>query len=152
MWPRRKKSDLMSHLVPASRPQRRPSAAAEVPKEPTQAPVKIPIQKKSSSQDSMWPRRRKSDLLIYQQTRCLNWGWATKLRDTRNLILFWAILLIIYIYISIKYCIPNQHIYTLHIRLYQLLNFKNLPESRKFFNLKVLYIYLGCLIITEDIE
>merc|ERR1711990_251020 len=72
MWPRRKKSDLMSHLVPASRPQRRPSAAAEVPKEPTQAPVKIPIQRKSSSQDSMWPRRRKSDLLIYQQTRCLN--------------------------------------------------------------------------------
>ena len=72
MWPRRKKSDLMSHLVPASRPQRRPTAAAEVPKEPTQAPVKIPIQKKSSGQDSMWPRRRKSDLLIYQQTRCLN--------------------------------------------------------------------------------
>merc|ERR1712115_196051 len=71
MWPRRKKSDLMSHMVSASRPQRRPSAA-EVPKEPTPAPVKIPIQKKSSGQDSMWPRRRKSDLLIYQQTRSLN--------------------------------------------------------------------------------
>merc|ERR1711902_90093 len=71
MWPRRKKSDLMSHMVPASRPQRRPSTA-EVPKEPSPAPVKIPIQKKSFGQDSMWPRRRKSDLLIYQQTRTLN--------------------------------------------------------------------------------
>merc|ERR1711881_570425 len=71
MWPRRKKSDLMAHLGPASRPQRSP-AAAEVPKEPTPGPVKIPIQKKSSGQDSMWPRRRKSDLLIYQMARSLN--------------------------------------------------------------------------------
>merc|ERR1711913_136599 len=71
MWPRRKKSDLMSHMVPAFRPQRRPSTT-EAPKEPAAAPVKIPIQKKSSGQDSMWPRRRKSDLLIYQQTRSLS--------------------------------------------------------------------------------
>merc|ERR1711874_247756 len=53
MWPRRKKSDLMSHMVPTFRPQRRPSTA-EAPKEPSPAPVKIPIQKKSSGQDSMW--------------------------------------------------------------------------------------------------
>jgi len=68
MWPRRKKSDLMAHMNPSHRlVQRRPSSA-QLP-QPSPAPVKIPIQKKSGVQDNMWPRRRKSDLLIYQQTR-----------------------------------------------------------------------------------
>merc|ERR1712024_39453 len=64
MWPRRKRSDLMAHMMPATR-QSRP-----VPKEaPAPSPVQVPIKKKSASQDNMWPRRKKSDLYIYQLTR-----------------------------------------------------------------------------------
>merc|ERR1712045_569102 len=68
MWPRRKKSDLMSHMNPSQRLVQQRRRPADIPKE--QAPVKIPIKKvAAASQDGMWPRRRKSDLLIYQQTR-----------------------------------------------------------------------------------
>lgn len=79
----------MSHMGPASKPQRRPTAS-ERPKETAAAPVKIPIQKKSSGQDNMWPRRRKSDLLIYQQTRSLAWCWITKLRDTVEILFYFG--------------------------------------------------------------
>merc|ERR1712241_1062089 len=68
MRPRRKKSDLMSHMNPSHRLVQQRRHPADIPKE--QAPVKIPIKKvAAASQDGMWPRRRKSDLLIYQQTR-----------------------------------------------------------------------------------
>merc|ERR1711913_142356 len=68
MWPRRKKSDLMSHMNPSS--HRLVQQRRQAQDSPKDVPVKIPIQKKPAAPaDSMWPRRRKSDLLIYQQTR-----------------------------------------------------------------------------------
>merc|ERR1711937_470153 len=51
----------MAHLTPNYRERR-------VMVDPEPVPVKVPA-KTGPSQDSMWPRRRKSDLLIYQQTR-----------------------------------------------------------------------------------
>lgn len=66
MWPRRKRSDLMAHMMPVTRQYR------AVPKEATPAPAQVPIKKmspKTPVQDNMWPRRRKSDLYVYQEVR-----------------------------------------------------------------------------------
>merc|ERR1712080_135155 len=73
-WPRRRKSDLvvrpggqygMGVYRQRSVPRQQPSSPA--------APVQIKIIRNPApakqSQDSMWPRRRKSDLMIYQETR-----------------------------------------------------------------------------------
>merc|ERR1712154_275030 len=68
MWPRRKRSDLMVHMMPVTRQYR------TVPKEvaPAPAPAQVPVKKmspKTPAQDNMWPRRRKSDLYVYQEVR-----------------------------------------------------------------------------------
>ena len=66
MWPRRKRSDLMAHMMPVTRQYR------AVPKEAAPAPTQVPIKKmspKTPVQDNMWPRRRKSDLYVYQEVR-----------------------------------------------------------------------------------
>merc|ERR1711988_1170777 len=63
MWPRRKRSDLMAHMMPVTRQYR------AVPKDPAPAPVQVPVKKMSAKtpvQDNMWPRGRKSDLYVYQ--------------------------------------------------------------------------------------
>merc|ERR1711902_323251 len=53
----------MAHMTPNYRQVR-------VAVDPESVPVKQQVKPKvGPSQDSMWPRRRKSDLLIYQQTR-----------------------------------------------------------------------------------
>merc|ERR1739842_62524 len=46
MWPRRKRSDLMAHMMPVKK-----------------------MSPKTPVQDNMWPRRRKSDLYVYQEVR-----------------------------------------------------------------------------------
>merc|ERR1712111_340155 len=61
MWPRRKRSDLMAHMMPVTRQYR------AVPKDPAPAPVQVSV--KTPVQDNMWPRRRKSDLYVYQEVR-----------------------------------------------------------------------------------
>merc|ERR1719325_160241 len=72
MWPRRKRSDLMAHLAPSVR------TGPRVARDPAPAPAPVkaglsaaPVKKVAAkgAQDAMWPRRRKSDLLIYQMTR-----------------------------------------------------------------------------------
>ena len=57
----------MAHLTPNYRERR---GMVDPEPVPVKVPVKQQVQAKTGpSQDSMWPRRRKSDLLIYQQTR-----------------------------------------------------------------------------------
>jgi len=66
MWPRRKRSDLMAHMMPVTRQYR------AAPKDAAPAPVQVPVKKmspKTPVQDNMWPRRRKSDLYVYQEVR-----------------------------------------------------------------------------------
>ena len=56
----------MAHMMPITRQYR------AVPKEATPAPAQVPIKKmspKTPVQDNMWPRRRKSDLYVYQEVR-----------------------------------------------------------------------------------
>merc|ERR1712083_87777 len=70
-WPRRKKSDLMigggGGGVPRVRREvREKERDIEIEKE-----VEIRIKPEKEKGDKMWPRRKKSDLLIYQQTRNL---------------------------------------------------------------------------------
>merc|ERR1711936_926650 len=74
-WPRRKKSDLTLHMMPQYAPPGRKRMTPErSPERNTQRQeVEVRIRreekKKGEKQDQMWPRRKKSDLLIYQQTR-----------------------------------------------------------------------------------
>merc|ERR1712106_477293 len=76
-WPRRKKSDLMSHMVPQYKmPGHKrvtQERSPEMVRQEQQVEVKIQRQgkKEMGKKDQMWPRRKKSDLLIYQQTRNL---------------------------------------------------------------------------------
>ena len=58
----------MAHMMPVTRQYR------AVPKEaaPAPAPAQVPVKKmsaKTPAQDNMWPRRRKSDLYVYQEVR-----------------------------------------------------------------------------------
>jgi len=73
-WPRRRKSDLV--VRPGGQygmyGQRSPSVPRQPP--PPAGPVQIKIIRTPTppgkpGPDSMWPRRRKSDLMIYQTTR-----------------------------------------------------------------------------------
>merc|ERR1711874_438707 len=73
MWPKRRKSDLVVRpgaqygMGPyiQKRPQKLPDAPA-----PTSVPIRIIRSRTPSTpQDPMWPRRKKSDLMIYQETR-----------------------------------------------------------------------------------
>merc|ERR1711936_247048 len=75
MWPRRKKSDLV--VRPGGQygmgvvGQRRGRQEASHPRSPGH-PVPIRILRSpppTPAQDPMWPRRKKSDLMIYQATR-----------------------------------------------------------------------------------
>merc|ERR1711971_1421338 len=73
MWPKRRKSDLV--VRPGARygmgpyMQKRAQKVPEAPA-PTSVPIRI-IRSRTprAPQDPMWPRRKKSDLLIYQATR-----------------------------------------------------------------------------------
>ena len=57
-------------MMPVTRQYRAvPKDAAPAP---TPAPVQVPVKKMSPKmpvQDNMWPRRRKSDLYVYQEVR-----------------------------------------------------------------------------------
>jgi len=56
----------MAHMMPVTRQYR------AVPKDPAPAPVQVTVKKMSAKtpvQDNMWPRRRKSDLYVYQEVR-----------------------------------------------------------------------------------
>merc|ERR1711936_943123 len=74
MWPKRRKSDLV--VRPGAQygmgpyTQKRAQKAPEAPSAPTSVPIRI-IRSRipSAPQDPMWPRRKKSDLMIYQETR-----------------------------------------------------------------------------------
>merc|ERR1712098_361527 len=62
----------MAHMTPNYRQVRVAVDPESVPVQP-RVPVKQQVKPKSApSQDSMWPRRRKSDLLIYQNKKCVN--------------------------------------------------------------------------------
>jgi len=69
-WPRRKKSELVVRRIPEYLLIRE-QKAAEPAEVPIHVPIKRPAEMKPSGVPEMWPRRRKSDLLIYQQTRNL---------------------------------------------------------------------------------
>jgi len=71
-WPRRKKSDLMVGRVPDYQLPGYRRVKRVDPVEPSE--VVIPIKRSPAKitpvkPEDMWPKRRKSDLLIYQQTR-----------------------------------------------------------------------------------
>jgi len=74
-WPRRKKSDLMVGRLPDYQLLHR--RLEKVPRKVEDGgEIIIPIQRKpapyekvTKQAEDMWPRRKKSDLLIYQQTR-----------------------------------------------------------------------------------
>jgi len=74
-WPRRKKSDLMGHMMPQYKykrvaPERAPESTEHQEKE-----VEIKIKRQARARETPekkvegWPRRKKSDLLIYQVVR-----------------------------------------------------------------------------------
>merc|ERR1719180_478850 len=70
MWPKRRKSDLV--VRPGAQygmgpyTQKRAQKVPEAPA-PTSVPIRIIRSRTPSApQDPMWPRRKKSDLLIYQ--------------------------------------------------------------------------------------
>merc|ERR1711994_915069 len=74
MWPKRRKSDLV--VRPGAQygmgpyTQKRAQKAPEAPAAPTSVPIRIIRSRTPSApQDPMWPRRKKSDLMIYQETR-----------------------------------------------------------------------------------
>jgi len=73
MWPKRRKSDLV--VRPGAQygmgpyTQKRAQKVPEAPA-PTSVPIRIIRSRTPSApQDPMWPRRKKSDLMIYQETR-----------------------------------------------------------------------------------
>ena len=71
MWPRRKSSDLMDHMFPRPRGLVRRGPQLEQDRKPVQIPIARPAAKIATTKDQGWPRRKKSDLYIYQQTRNL---------------------------------------------------------------------------------
>merc|ERR1711972_636163 len=68
-WPKRKRSDLMAHMTPNHGIRR----LAPAPNTKSPAQVKIPIKIAPLPQEGQYvaPKKRKSDLLIYQMTRNL---------------------------------------------------------------------------------
>merc|ERR1712179_563420 len=75
MWPKRRKSDLV--VRPGAQygmgpyTQKRAQKVPEAPA-PTSVPIRIIRSRTPSApQDPMWPRRKKSDLMIYQVERAL---------------------------------------------------------------------------------
>ena len=72
-WPRRKKSDLMLHMMPQVKYKRVAPEHASANAEQQEKEVEIKIKRQSKRGPEKggegWPRRRKSDLLIYQVVR-----------------------------------------------------------------------------------
>ena len=72
-WPRRKKSDLTGHMVPQYKykrvaPERAPDIADHQEKE-VEMKMKRQVRETPEKRVEGWPRRKKSDLLIYQVVR-----------------------------------------------------------------------------------